>query len=460
MEHLLDHGPIEGIELATEDVDLDFSTRASLQADLEMVGLAALIVAEDEADRIMRWLLNEVADPSKRATALAIRFLYPELLWKTMARLYVSCSIDVQASVRGAVVIAAPVSDQSVAHEVARVVSTVQLEDWTGEEVSALSSRVEGDNFELREAIEVVVARRDPGYRETLLDRITGGDVHALTAWGDVRELPADAAEGMIKASADSVRAELAASRSRSYSFGGPSALRRLVLLNVWHPAVADWTACVEALSDESSNPNDILPGLEFLVLQAGYIPDQVGEELRDALKRLAVAPTRDDMFGAFMKGSDVRGSATELLATLFPNDVPTSRILQLLGGSTADVRTAVRVLAARHDESTLSLFASLAASDDTDVRSAVAAALASWVSRGIGDDDTLVVLTRLLSEPGVRLATHVTRAIASEHGTAGAEVIVNLLESHPSSAVRRHVQIIKGRWSADKRAERSRDPD
>jgi len=449
MEHLLDHGPIEGIELAIEDVDLDLSTRASLQADLEMVGLAAPIVAEGEADRIMGWLLNEVANPSKRATALAIRFLYPELLWTTVARLYLSCSSEMQAAVRGAVVGAATLSDQSVAHEVARVVSTVQLEDWTADEVSALSSRVAGDNFELREAIEVVVARRDPEYRVTLLDRIANGDVQALTAWGDVRDLPADSAKSMITASARSVRAELTASRNGAYSFGGPSALRRLVLLNVWHPTVADWTECIEALSDENSNPNDILPGLDFLVLQAGHIPDQVRKALRASLRRLAETPPRDDMFGSFMKGSDVRGSATELLATLFPDDVPRDRTLQLLGGSTADVRTAVRMLAARDDESALSLLASLAANDDTDVRSAVAAALAGWVSRGIGGDDTQVVLTRLLSEPGVRLATHVTRAIASEPRTGTAEVIVDLLASHPSSVVRRHVQIIKRRWSA-----------
>src|SRR3712207_2094470 len=41
-----------------------------------------------------------------------------------------------------------------------------------------------------------------------------------------------------------------------------------------------------------------------------------------------------------------------------------------------------VRVTAARDDESSLPLFASLAANEDTDVRSAVAATLAGWATK------------------------------------------------------------------------------
>src|SRR5690606_10429634 len=139
-------------------------------------------------------------------------------------------------------------------------------------------------------------------------------------------------------------------------------------------------------------------------------------------------------MFGGFMRGADLRGAATELLASLFPQDVGESRLLELLAGSDEEVRTAVRVYAAREDSAVLPLFAALAAHDATVVRAAVAAALASWAAKGIGGDLTQTILRHLLQEPGVRLATHVTRAIANEPRSDGAEVILGLLSSHPSA--------------------------
>lgn len=194
VEYLLDQGPVAGIELSLEDVDLEFSTRDSLQADLELVGLSSHLFSAEDADRIMTWLLAEVADPASRATALSLRFLYPELLWTTIARLYVACSEDVQATVRRTIVGLSTVSDQSVAHQVARALANVRSESWSAEEVEALASRAEGDNFELADAVELVVAHRDPAYRANLLSRISEGDVQALSAWGDVRELPREAA--------------------------------------------------------------------------------------------------------------------------------------------------------------------------------------------------------------------------------------------------------------------------
>jgi len=449
VEYLLDHGPIDGIQLALEDVHLELSTRGSLQADLELVGLSSHLFSEEDADRIMTWLLAEVADPAARVAALGLRFLYPELLWTTIARLYVSCSEEVQAAVRRTIAGLSTISDQSVAHQVARALANVRSEDWSAEDVEALASRAEGDNFELANAVELIVARRDPAYRSNLLSRISEGDIQALSAWGDVRQLPREAAQGMIVASAEATRAESADSKSGAFAFGGPSAFRRLILLNIWHPELADWAPCIEALDQEQTNPNDILPGLELMLLQADSIPSDVRDQMHGALNRLSVARAAEGMFGGFKRGADLRGAATELLASLFPQDVGEGRLLELLGGSDDEVRTAVRVYAAREDPATLPLFAALAAHDETHVRAAVAAELGSWVAKGIGGDSAQTVLRNLLQEPGVRLATHVTRAIASEPRSDGSEVILELLSSHPSALVRLHVQVVSDKWES-----------
>lgn len=451
VDYLLDYGPVEAITLALEDVNLEFSTRGSLQTDLEFVGLASNTLSADEADRIMNWLLAEVADPASRATSLGLRFLYPELLWTTIGRLYVACSKVLQEAVRRTVVSVPTISDQSVAHQIARVLAKVRTQDWSSEHVGLLASRAEGDNFELTEAAELILARRDAQYRQTLLSRIREGEIQALSAWGDVRELPQDAAQGMISASAAATRAESAVSKHGMFGVGGPSAFRRLVLLNLWHPELADWSPCIDALSEEQSNPADVLPGLELMILQADSIPGNVRDEIRASLHRLSVTPPSDRIFGSFMRGTDVRGAATELLAVLFPDDVGDERLLKLLAGSNDEVRTAVRVFASREDPANLPLLAALAVHSETDVRAAVAGALSRWVVKGVGGESAQAVLRRLLEEPGVRLATHVTRAIANERRSDGAEVIIDLLSTHPSALVRLHIEIVRGKWESSK---------
>lgn len=177
-----------------------------------------------------------------------------------------------QRSVRRLIVSLPPISDQSIAHQIARVMTRVKMNDWSYGDVDTLKSRAEDDNFEFSEAVERVVAHHHPIYRDGLLSRIGEGDVQALSAWGDVRDLPPEATRGMIHASAAATRAETLRSNGGAFAFGGSSAFRRLILLNIWHPDLADWTLSVEALGAEQLNPSQILPGRELMILQAESI--------------------------------------------------------------------------------------------------------------------------------------------------------------------------------------------
>jgi len=454
VEFLLDRGPVAPIELALRDIELEHSTRGSLQTDLELIGIASVLIPAEAADRIMSWLLAELADPEARAAALGLRFFYSELLWTTVARLYISCSDGVQQSVRRLLVSLPTISDQSIAHQIARVMARVRMNDWSYGDVDTLKSRAEGDNFEFSEAVERVVAHHHPIYRDGLLSRIGEGDVQALSAWGDVRDLPPEAARGMIHASAAATRAETSRSNGGAFAFGGSSAFRRLILLNIWHPDLADWNPSVEALGAEQLNPNQILPGLELMILQAESIPKTVRGEIRGSLQRLSITPPAEGMFGGFVRNADVRGAATVLLALLFPQDVDERRLLKSLGGTKEQVCAAVRVYAAREDAAALPVFAALATNDETEVRAAVASALARWTAKGVGGDSAQALLRQVLEEPGVRLATHVTRTLASEPRSDGGLVILDLLSGHPSALVRLHVRVVRDKWESTEMSE------
>jgi hypothetical protein len=448
INRMLDRGPTDPLERVATDIDLDFSTRDSLQSDLEILGLSGPILTEVVADHAAMWLIDELKNSSERVQALGIRFLYTDHLVKALWRVYIACSRSTQAAVRSHVAALPMIEDQSHAHEYAILVGRVDDDDWTEEQIRALKLRPVGDNFELQYAIQTLVAGRDPAFRLTLADRIKDGDTHALASWDDVRDLPADVATEMLIHTAAEVGKEVESARAGAYAFGGDSALRRLVLLNVWYPEVADWAPVVETLSEKRSHPNDLAPGLQLMVLYARRVPAEVVEQLRIPLQSLAIT-TPDTQFGSFPFGrSDLRGDAVLLLASLFPDDVSEDLLMGLLRGASEQMAAAVRIVANRQHVTDLPLFAALATNTNADVRAAVAAALADWVSVGLGGTAPLDLLKSLLDEPGVQLAARVTRSVAQQEKSSGAEALLELLGGHQSATVRNHVRIIRRRWS------------
>lgn len=446
VERMLEHGPIDPLTAFVGSLDLERATRDSLKSGLEVVALAGLLLAPEDADRTAAWLISELEDSSARAERLALRFLYPEQLLKTLGPLYVACSAQAQRDVRAFIASLPAVEDQSVAHAVAGVIANIGFRHWTEDEIGALRARPAQDNFELKNAVERVVAARHGDARSGLLPRIERGDVDALASWGDVRDLPDAAAAGMTSATAAAVRSGLAAAREGRHSFGTQSPFRRLVLMNVWHADCADWDTVVEACSD-ARYTHDLLDGLELMVLQAAQIPQAVRNDLRGPLARLSELVPEPGPLGAFMATESVSTSATRLLAMLFPDEVPGRRLLELLGGTSEQMATAARIMAAREEATSLPLLAALANSVHPTVRSTVAEVLAEWVSHGVAGDAARDLLVRLLNEPGVRLATRVTRAIAGRPRSDAAEVTLEFLDDHPSAVVRHHVRTIRESW-------------
>lgn len=366
---------------------------------------------------------------------------------KTLARIYVTCSPAVQQEIREHIVTLPIIEDQSLAHNYAVLVRNVEHLDWETEHIAVIKRRNGADNFELRDELESTVAACDPDFRASLAERIAQGDAAALSSWGDVRDLPAAAAAGMVEHTAAAVLRELESARSGSFAFGGPSVLRRLVLLNVWHPLAANWRPCIEAVSDESSSPNDLSPGLQLMSMQAEMIPNHVAKSLKAPLERLVTskpdARFQDGWFGV----SDLRGDALTLLAALFPKEVADEVLLDWLRGSPTQIAAAVGVYADRERLTDLPLLTALAASDETEVRAAVVSALAKWTAQGLGGSSVFGLLKSLLSEPGVKLALRVTRTIGQQPQTEAAEKLLEIIQTHQSSIVRRHVELIRQRW-------------
>jgi hypothetical protein len=447
---ILEYGPTEALRSIARGTDLESSSRLTLTANLELIGLAGVILDTETADRNAGWLLAELQGPMTRAASLGLNVGYAERAVKALARLYMTCSPATQETVRDAVLRLPQVDDQSLAHEYAALLARIDHEDWTPDQMDGLRRRSKDDNFELKDAIETHVASRDPEFRSQLVARIEEGDAQALGAWGDVRELPSNAVRGMIRHAASSVTDDVVSARGGAYGFGGNDPLRSLVLLNTWHPEEADWPPVIEAVSEPASGPNDLEPGMQLMALQAERVPREVAEQLRPALERLAAQAPDGRFADPFVRAPDLRGVASTLLAVLFPNEVEEGFILELLGGVPAQQVAAIGIIERRHEPGDLTSLALLVKSDDADVRGAVATALANRVSEDPSASEALGLLKSLLAAPGVRQANGVMRSISRQGEPEGSKLILELLENHESAAVRYHVKVVRSRWKAD----------
>jgi hypothetical protein len=447
---ILEYGPTEALRSIARGTDIKSSSRLTLTANLELIGLAGVILDTETADRNAGWLLAELQGPMTRAASLGVNVGYAERTVKALARLYMTCSPATQATVRDAVLRLPQVDDQSLAHEYAGLLARIDHEDWTPDQMDGLRRRSKDDNFELKDAIEAHVASRDPEFRSQLVTRIEEGDAQALGAWGDVRELPSNAVRGMIRHAAASVLNDVASARGGAYGFGGNDPLRSLVLLNTWHADEADWPPVIEAVSEPASGPNDLESGMQLMALQVERVPREVAERLRPALERLAAQVPDRRSADSFVRAPDLRGAASTLLALLFPDEVEEGFILELLGGVPAQQVAAIDIMERRPVPGDLASLALLVKSDDADVRGAVATALANRVSNNPLASEALGLLKRLLEAPGIRQANGVMRSISRQGKSEGGELILKLLEAHESAAVRYHVKVVRNRWKAD----------
>lgn len=448
VNRILERGPVDALIEITGQIDLAAFTRISLYCDLEIIGLAGSLLAPEVADVTANWILSEMKNPVERAKSFGLHFLYADHLVKTLSRIYISCTAEVQFRLREHVVSLPVVEDQSVAHGYAVLMNNIEDWQWSQDQMEQIASRPEGDNFELKDKFNSLVASRDPEFRASLASQIEEGNVSALASWGNVRDLPEVAARGMVNYTTKALAKDLESARKGIFGFSGTSLLHRLVLLNVWHPESAEWESCVEAIVDRSSSPNDLAPGLQLMTLHSDKLPAEVVEKLRAPLLELSSSPPDDRFEFSIFSNADVRADALLLFASLFPSELPEGILLDWLAGNARQIEAAVRVYARTQDPSALPLFASLANHDDSEVRAAVVTVLADWVARGVGGDATSKLLGKLLDEPGVKLALSVTRAISQQSESSdSSEEILNLLQGHDSSVVRRHVAIIRERW-------------
>ncbi|AWT26755.1 hypothetical protein Csp1_19870 [Corynebacterium provencense] len=439
VRRLLAFGPVAAVSRASNDVNLSALSRSSLKSTLVLLRISADVLSESLCDTYIRWALDELTGRSAVSHSLEPRFLVSMQIIETLASVVRGCSEDARESVRRHILELSPVEDQTIAHEYASVIKSIDSDLWSTVEIAKLAER-EGDNFELHEAIEQLVATRDPEFRKSLVSRITAGEFAALVGYGDLKDLPLEAASGMIDSLAERVTNQTAEARRGAYTIGTQDPINALVLLNALFPSQAQWEPFVEALREEQSSGDDLTEGLRTLAFHADSIPADVRSSICNSLKRLSSVTPEGGFGGWTGMRSDTRGAAALATSALFPGEFSDTDLAQLVQGSASQRAAAVQIIGTQEETNHLALLSMLANDDDVNVRRTAAHFLARWVLRGVGSNGSVEVLKHLIENSGVRIATAASDALTDLDDRHNIAALIDILRDSPSSYVRKRI--------------------
>ena len=448
----LHFGLTEPLTRIMNELSLEDATKSSLPCDFALVGNCVALLDTSAADNHALWLLKELKNPSKTYVFGISRWYENEII-QVLAKIYGACSSEVMAKIQDYLITIPGIQDLELAASYAELIKSIIVDDlnqgkeWDNEKLQKLVTRGKIDNELLKGTIEQLRAVHDTNY-DRLFGKIRIGDLNALASWQDFDNLP----DGIVQRAvlhlanlvdhiiATAASGTLPGSYSRSYSH-----LSILVHLNISHPHCANWRPCLRMFNNRVSSI-DLVPGIETMIDEYQKIPADVVRDMREPLMRLTgkhdklkiIYPDRD---------ADVRGPASALLGLLFPEDVPMTKVAQMLRGDASLVKAAVKILAQRKEKLSLSLFARLSKHDSFEVREAVVSALVTWVLEDVRAEESFSLLTEIVADASVCLISTILSLVSQHPRSDAAEKLLGLVAEKDYAVVPRQLEIIKTKW-------------
>lgn len=440
IRHLSNDGPARAVTLAGPEVDLTRSTRTTGYAELKFLQLGGDLIEPAAATAAARSILALLDDPTDFATRTGPSYLLSVELLETLAGVVAAAEADVQREVAERVLNLAPQEQQLDAQE---LLAALPESAFRPEDAAVLAAGADQHHFPLPNRMLGVAANLgDQAARESLIEQAMQGSLDVLAELGDVSDLDTAAAEVQVNRLADSARRVVADAKRGKFGIGSDVS-HPLALLNIWHPAVAQWEPVLELLGEDAVMVDDKRATLRLLADVAERIPDEVRDPLTNTVTRIA-RQEGDVMHSLLARPRDASAEAALLAMALgaFDADETSAHITRLLDGQ-AGHRAWAAVIAGRNDNPfNRGLLVSLASDDDPDVRSAACAWLAFCAAQST-DSVLGAALRRAAADPGrsvpVQLGFGLQRLQASEDakGPALAAELREILAAHSSARVR-----------------------
>ncbi|WP_084848330.1 DUF4365 domain-containing protein [Prescottella equi] len=444
VRRVLRHGPATAVQSAAQRVNFDTATRTSIRADLQMLTSAADVLEPESADAAARWILTFCDDLPAFAARFRPMFNIHSILSDALAELVPVVTPETLLEVVDQVVSLPPQDDQGWAHDWAKVIKRVPEDAWSVDDRVALASRGQADHFELREVLDAVLAAGDSQAREALRERIRQGDLAALDAFSDLRDLDSDSVHATMSHLGAAIDKQINVLRRGSSAHRGLDCAGTLVVMNVSHPGAARWDPLIELLSVRAPFVNHLIGTLRNLRRFGDDVPDIVATKLVDPLRELMTTGDRDlSIFGR----EDVRGRAASALAAVDIDAITEDELVALMEADDRNQRAAAAEIVAARSNGDMSALYALSRDDDPWVRAVIANRVADQAVRSDRPEHFMPLVIRMLSGEGTLVARMVAVALPDVQ-SAGADQLVGILHSHSSAEVRRVV----GRYRSNSR--------
>lgn len=437
---LLRYGPASALRDAANQVNLNDSTRSSVRADMALLRGAGDVLTESCADATLTWMLGTIDAPLSFIQKFSPTFRLPNAFLEVIADIALALSNDGVRTLSSHLASLPTQIDQLTARTYGQILNSLPPTLWPAELVTPMSTRME-DNFELRNAIDRFQASRLPGNRPLLVPRISNGDLDALHAYGDVRDLPSEVAASLVASLSAKVEEQIAQA-GRSYTSGDHNPLRTLLLMSVNHATCARWDLIVKAIEVAAGSPQGLSETLRLLANVPDSVPVAHKDTLVKALRSLAQSKIRDDPWD----DTDVGSDAKDALNVLDPGSVTFPDLLEMLQTNASTEQSAVLIIARQKNVADLPILAVIAEKGMAGSKAVVAHCLAKWVCDGVAVEQALPVLERLLQQTGTVVARSVINIVQDAARSDGADTLAQVLGAHTSAQVRRAVARYLGR--------------
>ncbi|MGY1793074.1 DUF4365 domain-containing protein [Geodermatophilus sp. SYSU D00525] len=442
VRRLGDDGPSAAVTEAAAHVELDQATRTTAPATLTLLERGGDLLDQATADRTIGWLLSTLDDSTEFEQRTQPTYLVDLRLVDVIARVVPAASPEIQRIVAERIATLPPQTDQLLATSWARAEHALPRTVWSEEAATTAGVAASGHHGVLATSLLGVAALYNEDVRQRLLDMAAGGDLDALGALGDVTHLPDHVVRVVVSASSVNVRREVELAEQGVFRAMVHDDGHILALLNIWHPALADWPPLLELIAHPLVAGSHKSRACQLLATNPDRVPAEIRGGLLAAARSAASHPPLPSPFSGLHGGPGGGvGPVNELVAALATEEDPPGpdQLPALLAGDHHARQSAARIARRLRRPEDIGVLLVLATDHDPHVRTAAARGLAELLADGEGDQTVISAVRRCANDTGRLVPTAVAIAL-SRRPTPGAEAtaLLNRLRQHRSASVRR----------------------
>jgi len=445
-------GPLGPLTDAARRIRSGSWTHTTASTNLALWQHAGDVLDETTATDAARYCLAVLKDDSDFAARTTPSFLVAPAVLDALAGLVRAADDAVHRDIITFTTSLPPITDESIANGLGRVIHRLRAtapltpDDRTSWREAALTQ----PHPALAAVMLGLLGSNDEAARGILLARAAQGDMNALEALGDVRQLEPQVVRRLTATDAQALEAIIRQAEAHTFALRLRDPARTLAVLGSWFPNETPWDVLVRYLGHDRVTGEHKREACLVLAAHADQLPEAVRSSLRDLAPRLTeTASPINDPFRR-MLGRPLGGAGAILAAAVgaLNEQVLPDSLAVLLTGSRQQRCDAARLIAHLGRPEHTSALVALLSDPHAEVRAEAAQALAIRLASPDMAPDPLarVALRRALAGPGALIPLATAAGVATvQTPTETMHELVYPLLSHPSARVRAAARATSG---------------